>query len=98
MIPLIGWNWGHNGAIVVCGVDLWHVYHWKYHIPTLYYTCLCPNGMLVYWDKVLHWLQCHHHLLCECVEGEDEREEGDEGGGGVELWEGRGGEVGENGG
>ncbi len=54
MIPSIGRNGGHGGAVVVCGVDLWSVYR----IPRLYYTCLCPNSVLVCWDKVLQRLQC----------------------------------------
>jgi hypothetical protein len=45
-------EWGHDGAVVVRGVDLRRVYHRKYRILTLYFTCLCPNGTLVCWDKV----------------------------------------------
>jgi hypothetical protein len=66
-IQLIGHNGGHNGVIVVRGVDLQHVYHRKYPIRMLYFMRLCPNGMHVCWDEVLQRLWCLRH----CVAGRD---------------------------
>ncbi len=65
-IPLIGQNGGHDRIVVVGGVDLWSVYHRKYCVPTLYFKCLCPNGMLVCWDGVLQRLRCCSHCLASC--------------------------------
>ncbi len=75
------------------------VYHWKYHVLVLYFTCLCPNSMLVCWDKVLQrlWFCCHCLTSCnmnalkEKMRGEKvTREEG------LVSQEGREGGMGEN--
>jgi hypothetical protein len=57
----ISYNEGHDGAIVVRGVDLWHVYHPEHRIPMLYFMCICPDDVPVCWDKVLQQLWCHRH-------------------------------------